>query len=285
MEHKVLKEIENSNILPQIPEALGQLLSMLLSPIEFNIDASIKLLRDFKGLEENIIKVLNFNSKFNREIDSLDEAVNYLGANNLKIILVSFVTRLLLPNKKGRARSFDSKKYWKHCLGTSVAGTKIAKHTGLFDESKLFTYGLIHDIGITVLDICLPDKLAQINEKHLSGLHQLIAEKVVLGGLTHADIGMWICEKWGLPKAICEVVGYHHTPFTNSTKNEEVIMVHLADSISTHYYENLMGLKSDFVYSERSRKELTISKEFIESLVKEMPNEINKAERFSDFFF
>jgi len=42
-------------------------------------------------------------------------------------------------------------------------------------------------------------------------LHQIAAEKVVLGGLTHAEIGMWLCEKWGLPREIVEIVGYHHT--------------------------------------------------------------------------
>jgi hypothetical protein len=27
-------------------------------------------------------------------------------------------------------------------------------------------------------------------------LHQIVAEKIVLGGLTHSDVGAWLCKKW-----------------------------------------------------------------------------------------
>ena len=67
----------------------------------------------------------------------------------------------------------------------------IAADCNLCDKEKIFTYGLIHDIGITVLDICLPEHLDKIHTMQLNGIHQLVAEKIVLGGLTHENIGMW----------------------------------------------------------------------------------------------
>ena len=54
----------------------------------------------------------------------------------------------------------------------------IAAETQLSDKDKMFTYGLIHDIGLTVLDIYLPDYLNKIYELQLKGIHQITVEKL-----------------------------------------------------------------------------------------------------------
>lgn len=91
---------------------------------------------------------------------------------------ISYFTRLLLPDNKGRAKLFNNNKYWKHCIGTSIAAYMIADETKLSDKDKMITYGLIHDIGITVLDICLPDLLDKVHEQQMKGIHQIVAEKL-----------------------------------------------------------------------------------------------------------
>lgn len=284
LNHPTIKLIEESNYLPQIPKAFGETLSMLLEPAEFNIDECIRKLSSIPKLEKALIQILNFNTTLNREIIALKDAVLYLGAKNTRMISIAFITRLLLPNRYGRAKIFNNKKYWKHCMGTSVASYMIADETGLCDKEKIFTYGLIHDIGITVLDICLPDHLDRIFTMQMEkGVHQIVAEKIVLGGITHSEIGIWICEKWGLPDEIIEIVGYHHTPFANSKASNEVKIMHLADHISTNYYENLLGTENTFIYADRLMEMLNLPKEIIESIARKLPEELNKISRIRFF--
>lgn len=284
LNHPTIKLIEESNYLPQIPKAFGETLSMLLEPTEFNIDECIRKLSSIPKLEKALIQILNFNTTLNREIIALKDAVLYLGAKNTRMISIAFITRLLLPNRYGRAKIFNNKKYWKHCMGTSVASYMIADETGLCDKEKIFTYGLIHDIGITVLDICLPDHLDRIFTMQMEkGVHQIVAEKIVLGGITHSEIGIWICEKWGLPDEIIEIVGYHHTPFANSKASNEVKIMHLADHISTNYYENLLGTENTFIYADRLMEMLNLPKEIIESIARKLPEELNKISRIRFF--
>ncbi len=284
-EHPTMIRIEESGLLPKIPKSMGETLHVLLDTDNFDIKESLALIRTIPGLEENIIKVLSINAKFTRKIVLLEEAVNYLGINNVRLILISFITRILLPNEEGNAKLFDSQKYWKHCLGTAIAASKIAKKTGLAESSKIFTYGLIHDIGITVLDICLPEELNEINRKHLGGMHQIIAERVVLGGVTHADIGMWLCEKWGLPEEICHAVGYHHNPFQSKIKNKDVLILHFGDLISTAYYESLIGVKNEFIFLERIKTELELPTEYVEELIEKLPEYIKQIEPVANVFF
>lgn len=278
-EHKIIGMIKDSGLLPHIPQEFGEILNMLLEPIEYDIDSCVDRFSRFPQLEKILIKVLNYNFDLSREIRTIKDAINYLGAKNAKVILISYVTRLLLPDAKGRTRIFDNKRYWKHCLGTSIAAYMIAEETGLSDKDKMFTYGLIHDIGVTVLDICLPDYLDRIHEMQLKGMHQIAAEKIVLSGITHAEIGMWICKEWKLPDEMLSVVGYHHYPMVVDRFIDEVRVIHLADSISTNYYERLLGNNSSFIYTDKIMKALNIDKKYVDYIIEKLPiaiNDLNK---------
>lgn len=283
--HPIINLIEETNYLPKISKTFGEILNMLLEPYDFNMDECIEKLYNHPRLEATLIQIINESSKLNREISTLKDAVLYLGAKNTKIIAIAHMTKLLLPNKRDKIKFFNNEAYWKHCIGTSIASYMIAAETGLCDKDRLFTYGLIHDVGVTVLKICLPGYLDKVYELQIKGLHQIAAEKIVLNGLTHTEIGMWICRDWGLPEEIVDVVGYHHTPFLDSPLSNEVKIVHLADSISTNYYEKLLGNESTFIYSDRIREELNLSKEFVEDLAEKLPKEVAKVNRIIDFRF
>ena len=282
--HPIIKQIQQSGYMPEIPRAFGESLNMLLEPWEYRIDECISKLSTVPGLESTLIHILNYNAKLNREILTLKDAVVYLGAKNTRMIAIAYITRLLLPNRKGRAEIFDNKTYWKHCIGTSIAAHLIADETGLCDKDKMFTYGLIHDIGITVLDICLPQHLDKIHTMQLErGVHHIAAEKIILNGATHSEIGMWICKEWGLPQEIQEIVGCHHSPFVDSESANEIRVMYLADSISTNYYERLLGTEKTFIYSERIRNMLNISKEFIEEIAEKLPKEVERVNRVIEY--
>lgn len=282
--HPIIKLIEESNYLPDIPKEFGEAFNLLLQTEYYYVEDCVDILSRIEGIEDVLLKILRY--KTNNRINTLKDAVVYLGAKNTRMIAIAFITRMMLPNKYGRTKDFNRDIYWKHCLGTSIASYFIATRTGLCDRDKMFTYGLIHDIGITVLDICLPSHLDRIyNMQTEKRLHLIVAEKIALMGITHADIGMWICKKWGLPYEICDIVGYHHTPFINNNSNNEVLVMHLADSISTIYYEKLLGSYNSAIYLEKTRKLLNLSKEFVDNLVKRLPGEVDRISNIIDFDF
>lgn len=54
--------------------------------------------------------------------------------------------------------------------------------------------------------------------------------------------------------------------------------MHLADSISTNYYENLLGNGTTFTYAEKIMDTLKIDKKFVDYVIEILPSEV---ERFS----
>ncbi len=275
-EHKIICMIKESEHLPQIPKEFGDVLRMLMAPVDYNIDQCVENFSRFPKLGEFLIEIVNFNTDFYRKINSLKEAINYLGATNAKIIAIAYVTRLMLPDRFGKAKLFDNKIYWKHCIGTSIAAYLISEETNISNKDKMFTYGLIHDIGISALDVCLPDYLDKVFQLMQKGVHQIAAEKIVLSGITHAEIGMWLCKEWRLPEEMAATVGLHHTPLLAKNHVDEVRIMHLADSISANYYEHLLGIPTNFIYADKVMDALKLDRNFVDQIIQRLPAEIEK---------
>jgi len=118
----------------------------------------------FGELETLLLKQFNknyFRKQFH--IKSLHEAIRYFGARTIQNILLYLVIRSFsakLLDKTGFLRA----NYWRHCLGASVAAHELATITGDCDPYLMFSYGLIHDIGIFVIEHSLPELILKIRE-------------------------------------------------------------------------------------------------------------------------
>ena len=99
-------------------------------------------------------------------------------------------------------RKIKMMSYWKHVMGTSVASCVLAEKLKKGDKFKLFSYGLVHDIGIIVLDTCFPELVEKIIEKMYTGMGHTSSERIYLDNLTHGDIGAWLCRRWNIREDI-----------------------------------------------------------------------------------
>ena len=86
-----------------------------------------------------------------------------------------------------------------------------------------------------------------------------------------------------LPDEIKEIVGCHHYPFKNGNAGDEIKIIYLADSVSSNYYERLLGTDTTFIYTERTKKLLNLPKEFIEDMANKLPEEVAKVNSIIDF--
>lgn len=285
MQHnEVMTLLEQSKDLPKVPENISYILKILNNPIGLDIEDLSEKLSDCCELEKYILSLINCGYfQLMRKITSIKEAINYLGMSTVKILTVVYITRLLLGDGTRKAELFDYRIYWNHILGTAVASEDIYKRKSPGDKYRIFAYGLLHDIGIAVMDICIPDVIDDIFKMEKEkGLHQIIAERQIMGGITHSDIGAWICKRWGLPEDIQTVVEFHHRPFSAEKYIEEVMSIHVGDLISTNYYEKLLGLNFTNIYPKGTLNSVGMSENDILSLSETLHEKVESAkEKFS----
>ncbi len=249
---KVFELLENSENFPKLTQDVSRIFDLLNNPEGLHIDRLVLEVARYDQLSDLILKVFSA-KQFNKGTGTLKDAVIYLGIDAVQNLLVFYLSKQLFSGvpTSNRNRKFKMAHYWRHVLGTSAAGYILSLRINKLDKHKLFTYGLIHDIGIPLLDTCAPDLVDEIFEKLMKGMHQLVAERSVMGGITHAEIGAWLCRKWNIRSDITDIVEFHHTPFLAKSNSDEVKLMYAADVLSTEYYEKLLGLNINHAISSK----------------------------------
>ena len=143
-------------------------------------------------------------------VESIREAIMVLGLRAVRSLVFSAaVVRTLSATQT--AAPFDARSFWRHGVAAAVAARHLAQHAGCSVDTA-FTAGLLHDVGKLVLAVTCPQHYgaALAWQQQANCLANAAEQQVV--GLTHADAGALLAERWGLPAAIGAAVAHHHHP-------------------------------------------------------------------------
>jgi putative nucleotidyltransferase with HDIG domain len=222
---KILYKIKD---IPTLPQVLVKLTKLVNDPRSAARDLGRVLSVD-QSQTARLLKLVNSAFYgFPRKISSITEAIAILGFNAVKNLCLSISIFDIFADTNGTT-GFDREKFWQHSIGTAVGSKVLAKYIGYPEKEELFVAGLLHDIGKVVLDQYLHDTFRQIiklaNKKDILMLE---AEEEVLG-LSHAQVGQMLAERWKLPYRLVDPIAYHHQPTKSCRFTKEVAVVHLAD--------------------------------------------------------
>lgn len=189
--------------LPSMPALLMEALQ------EINGKQNLTTLVDKIGQDPYmVVRILRIaNSPFygmSREIGSLREAIQLLGLNRIRDMLVSVCFAKMLP---ARHRDFNYRQFWHHSLAVAECTRRLAVHTGKSSDLA-FTAGLLHDIGHLVIVVLFPDEFSRIIKESAPLLE---AERRILG-FDNLEMGGKAAQYWNLPLVIQEAIEQHETP-------------------------------------------------------------------------
>lgn len=165
-----------------------------------------------------------------REVQSLEDAMRYLGTLKVLQMVMAIHTNALL-SKGQEGYGLEPGVLWKHSVAVALASTLFAERTRPPNLGLTFTAGLLHDIGKVVLNEYVADEFTEIlrlvTEERMS-FDQ--AEKRVLGS-TSPEIGGLLGEKWKLPESIVNCIRFHRSPSELNPPDRLVDTVYLADCV------------------------------------------------------
>jgi len=168
-------------------------------------------------------------------ITNLRDAIARLGVKTVTDLVTSVAAmRVFVPNTQGE------KNLWIHSVQVAVGAQHIAQANPSLgiDPEQAYLCGLLHDIGRFVLFDKATDALNQVEETHWKTPTQLIDIERKLYGFNHSELGRRICEKWGLPEIIIDLVANHHAfrqashPLHETHINHLIRIVQMADFFS-----------------------------------------------------
>ncbi len=277
MSESILFQLQKINNLPTLPVIAQEIIS-----ITNKSTLSIEELKNIVGRDIAIMaKILSVaNSAFFRVsggITNLDDSIMRIGINNVKNIAIGISVLTLLSEGK---KTPDFARLYNHSFFVGLAARSIARNLKMKNADDILIGGLLHDLGYLVLLRYFPDSYNQILSNLKNKKPVLEADKDTIHH-THADIGFWLADKWGLPDTILDTILFHHTP-SRAKRNEKLIgIVHIADYITAKYIYSPIEITLAYPIDESVFDMLTISEndlKDIEQSVLDIHDKMNDAE-------
>lgn len=221
---KFLMNIRN---LPSIPVVMMEAQKRLENPKTSAADLG-KLISKDQGLVAKILAVANSPLYgLPRRVSTIEFAIVILGFDHIKNIVIAL--SMIEAFKNETDKNWDRKAYWTHSLMTASAAKRIADDLGYNKTGEAFTAGLLHDLGIAVIQRYFKNEFDLIcNLVEEQGMRYTNAEMQILG-IGHTEMGQILSDKWNLPKILGETIIHHHMPSESEDNKILTSIVHLAD--------------------------------------------------------
>lgn len=231
--HKLIKSVADKITLP---DAYHDIRRLIMIP-EATIDDYVKVINLDAALAIRIIKMAN--SQFfgyARKASTVKQAVSLLGVIQLHdLLLSSLAIRAfsVIPSELINQHAF-----WRNAVYCGITTRLLGKKCRIFASERLFTLGLLHEIGHIVMYAKIPDQMQDVlltAQSDNKPLYLLEREKI---GFDYGQIGSEIMQLWNLPKDYCDIARYHMQPEKAQKHKIEIMLVYLTRSIMLNESEN-----------------------------------------------
>jgi putative nucleotidyltransferase with HDIG domain len=273
---KLVASIEK---MPSLPTTVTKVIE-LANDINSSPRDLLKVIQLDPVLTAKVLKLINsaFFGMPNKV--SLKQAVVMLGINTIKNLALSTAIIGQMGKSKIMVKRFNQHLFWEHSLCVAIAAKKICRKIEADPRvaDEYFVAGLVHDIGKIVMALALPHWFATTIEHASANELSSVRAEMDKMGLNHADVGKLLAQKWSLSDNLIDATQYHHVPEDNH--HQLVWVVHLSNC-----YVEKKGYVSSKDYAESWLEEkafdiLGIGEEEIDTLLKDLPEEIEKATIF-----
>lgn len=226
-------QLSNLRNLPSIPTIMIEISKMLDNP-KTSANELGKIINKDQALVARILTVANSPLYgLPRRVSTIEFAIVILGFEHIKNIVIALTMMEAFKSKSDK--NWNRKSYWLHSLITAGAAKRLADDLGYVKSGEAFTAGLLHDLGISVIQRFFNAEYQNIiSTVDSQQMRFLQAEEKCLG-LNHQEIGLFLSEKWNLPVPLSTAIANHHNPSKAETYRELSAIIHLADTMTQRF--------------------------------------------------
>ena len=192
---------------------VGRRVMDLLADPEVEVKALAEVIQYDQVITANVLKICN--SPYYglaRKVSSLNEALVMLGHEALREIIVTSSSAAYFKGEVGAGYALEQGELWRHSVAVGILAKHLVGKIKEVEAGTAFTAGLLHDIGKRFLSAFVSDDFERIMNKVTQEKTSFVeAEKEILG-ITHAELGGLILQRWDFPPEMQRAVQLHHDP-------------------------------------------------------------------------
>lgn len=222
--------ISRSENLPVLPQAVSQILKLADDPNSSARDIEKVVERD-PAISAKILKVANSAYYGGSSAPTISRAVSFLGMNQVRSLVVGVAFQNIIGTKSS-ANHFDKIEYWRHSLATATAARILGSLRIPIKAEELFVAGMVHDIGMLVMDKFLPTEFDTcLTTANQMGVPLADVQQDQLG-FNYAEIGGLLASRWKMSEMVKNAVIYHPNPMMDGDYYETTSFVTVANALA-----------------------------------------------------
>jgi len=272
--------------LPSLPVVAIKLLKLTQDHTSAAGDL-VRLIETDPAITAKILRIVNSAAYgLPHKIASIKHAIVLLGFAAIRSLAMDVVVYDQLINQRGR-HAFNRVHFWQHCLTVATLCRALAQKLDYPDTEEAYIAGLLHDIGKIITEtygrVTYSDFLGRLDNHE--GMLIDIEKKLI--GLSHNDIGAFVCQQWGLPDNVVLALKLHHERFANLplTAHQQMLiaMVSLADFISWLLGVGSANITRNAILQPEVEELIPIKEINIQELISAANKEIKDISEFYNF--
>ncbi|MFH1701095.1 MAG: HDOD domain-containing protein [Candidatus Zixiibacteriota bacterium] len=205
-EEQIFDLLKGNRELASLPQVLAEIIRVA-DDDNSTAGALANVIMKDPSLTARLLRVVN--SPFygpTREIATVNQSVVAMGMRSVKAMALS----------TGLYHKFDTENsivnrihFWRHSLEVAIACREIARICNYRPAEEAFVAGLMHDLGVLVLQANFPDQFKRIWKQVEAGENQVRLEEAVWG-TNHARVAKFLLDQWKILGYIGEAISGHH---------------------------------------------------------------------------
>ena len=216
-EEKLIVDFED---FPTLPAVALKLLKEAMRNDD-DLETITQIIRNDPAITAKVLQVANSPVYgFKQKIDTLERAVNLLGATVVRSIALGLSFFEIFQVDDQPAPDFDLRDFWKHSLGCAILAEAIGKKLGYEDAGSVFVCGLLHDIGRLALFLKDPEGYSRVVRESSRSSESLMKKEVAAFGADHTVYGQRLASIWNFPRPLIDSIRHHHGPLPAGERQE-----------------------------------------------------------------
>lgn len=235
--HAAVKQFTRSRPGPNASAVALQKLLLLTASQETSVREMAAVVRADPALAGRLLQLTNAASLVTHvKAKSIEEAIKRIGTNSLHALCRKLLS-VQLVSFSDMTRGISKGCFCQHGLAVAGFAGRLSKTLGGGSADTMYTFGLLHDIGIPLLMDIFGEDYCEVLERCLSDATDLPNLELERFGVDHADAGAELLKEWGLGDPLVQLAAHHHrsSPGRSGTRKamvEDLELFLVAESLA-----------------------------------------------------
>jgi len=279
---QVLDSVMAARDFKALPFVTAEVLNLTSRP-DSDIDTLTQTILRDPSLVAKVLKLANTSFYASKgRVQTVERAVVNIGYSGVRELVMGVAVANLFQTSQ-RHEALDRVALWRHQLAVAAIARAIAGKAGSVTYEGAFAAGLLHDLGITILDDLFPSEYAQcISYAAAKGIPLVEAEHAFFG-IEHTTVAQEVATSWNIGRQFRAPMGLHHEPWARILELpvEDAVMVSLvklADLLSRAISE---GSDCDQTLEEVPRaasRRLAVDADAVARILSDLPSVLMELE-------